>query len=183
MKIYPKPENEQQRLEALKDYRILDSLPEKEFDAITELASFICGTPIALVSLIDENRQWFKSNIGIGASETSRKDSFCQYTILNDEVFEVSNATEHWLFYDNPLVTGDPNIRFYAGAPLVASKGLVMGSLCVIDTVAKSLTLEQKKALQLLANQVVSLLDARKKNQEYEASQKELQILSIFRKT
>ena len=175
MKIYPKPENEQQRLEALKDYRILDSLPEKEFDAITELASFICGTPIALVSLIDENRQWFKSNIGIGASETSRKDSFCQYTILNDEVFEVSNATEHWLFYDNPLVTGDPNIRFYAGAPLVASKGLVMGSLCVIDTVAKSLTLEQKKALQLLANQVVSLLDARKKNQEYGASQKELQ--------
>lgn len=175
MRIYPKPENEIERLKVLKDYSILDSISEKEYDAITELASYICGTPIALVSLIDENRQWFKANIGIEASETSRQDSFCQYTIMSPTVFEVTNATEHELFFDNPLVTGNPNIRFYAGAPLVNKNGFVMGSLCVIDTVPKKLSADQIKALQLLASQVVSLMDSRKMNLEYQDSQKELQ--------
>lgn len=175
MKVYPTPENEIERLRVLKEYGILDTFSEKEYESITQLASYICGVPIALVSLIDQNRQWFKASVGLDASETSRKDSFCQYTIMNNHVFEVENATEHELFHDNPLVVGNPNIRFYAGAPLLNKNGFVMGSLCVIDTKPNKLTEEQKNALQLLANQVVALLDARKKNLEYLNSQKELQ--------
>ncbi|MBB1193961.1 hypothetical protein DNC80_09830 [Flavobacterium sp. SOK18b] len=175
MKVYPMPENEIERLRVLKDYAILDTISEKEYESITQLASYICGVPIALVSLIDKDRQWFKASVGLNASETSREDSFCQYTIMNNHVFEVENATEHELFYDNPLVLGNPNIRFYAGAPLINKNGFVMGSLCVIDTEPKRLNEEQKNALQLLANQVVALLDARKKNLEYLDSQKELQ--------
>jgi PAS domain S-box-containing protein len=175
MKVYPTPENEIERLKVLQEYAILDTISEKEYEAITQLASYICGVPIALVSLIDKGRQWFKASVGLDASETSREDSFCQYTIMNNHVFEVENATEHELFHDNPLVLGNPNIRFYAGAPLLNKNGFVMGSLCVIDTKPNKLNEEQKKALQLLANQVVALLDARKKNLEYLDSQKELQ--------
>ena len=175
MKVYPTPENEIERLRVLNEYAILDTISEKEYESITQLASYICNVPIALVSLIDQNRQWFKASVGLDASETSRKDSFCQYTIMNNHVFEVENATEHELFFDNPLVLGDPNIRFYAGAPLLNKNGFVMGSLCVIDTEPKKLNEEQKNALQILANQVVALLDARKKNLEYLDSQKELQ--------
>ena len=174
MKTYPTPTNEIERLKALKGYSILDTLSEKEYDAITQLASFICDTPIALVSFIDEERQWFKSTVGIDAIETPRNISFCQYTIMGDDVFEVANAAEHELFYDNPLVTGNPDIRFYAGAPLVNKDGYNMGSLCVIDTEAKNLTEDQKNALKLLATQVVSLLDLRKKHADYIESQKEL---------
>ncbi|OUD36771.1 PAS domain S-box protein [Flavobacterium sp. FPG59] len=175
MKVYPTPENEIERLKVLQEYAILDTISEKEYEAITQLASYICGVPIALVSLIDKDRQWFKASVGLDASETSREDSFCQYTIMNNHVFEVENATEHELFFDNPLVLGDPNIRFYAGAPLLNKNGFVMGSLCVIDTEPKKLNKEQKNALQLLANQVVALLDSRKTNLEYLDSQKELQ--------
>nr|WP_314838812.1 PAS domain S-box protein [uncultured Flavobacterium sp.] len=175
MKVYPTPENEIERLKVLREYAILDTISEKEYEAITQLASYICGVPIALVSLIDKDRQWFKASVGLDASETSREDSFCQYTIMNNHVFEVENATEHELFFDNPLVLGDPNIRFYAGAPLLNKNGFVMGSLCVIDTIPKKLNEEQKNALQLLANQVVALLDSRKTNLEYLDSQKELQ--------
>ena len=174
MKKYPTPTNEIERLKALKGYSILDTLSEKEYDAITQLASYICDTPIALVSFIDEERQWFKSTVGKDAIETPRNISFCQYTIMGDEVFEVANAAEHELFYDNPLVTGNPDIRFYAGAPLVNKDGYNMGSLCVIDTEAKNLTEDQKNALKLLATQVVSLLDLRKKHADYIESQKEL---------
>ena len=175
MKIHPKPENELERLKALKEYSVLDSLPEKEYNSITQLASYICGTPIALVSLIDNQRQWIKSTIGIDVSETSRDDSFCQYTIMGDGVFEVSNALENEIFVDNPFVTGAPNIRFYAGAPLNDSNGFNLGSLCVMDIKPKILTEEQKNALQLLAGQVVLLLDARKKNLDLNKSQKEFQ--------
>lgn len=174
MKVYPTPENEIERLRVLNEYAILDTISEKEYESITQLASYICNVPIALVSLIDQNRQWFKASVGLDASETSRKDSFCQYTIMNNHIFEVENAAEHELFHDNPLVLGNPNIRFYAGAPLLNKNGFVMGSLCVIDTKPNKLTAEQKNALQLLANQVVALLDARKKNLEYLDSQKEL---------
>lgn len=174
MKTYPTPTNETERLKALKAYSVLDTLSEKEYDAITQLASYICDTPIALVSLIDEERQWFKSTVGLEASETPRNISFCQYTIMGDDIFEVANALESELFFDNPLVTGNPDIRFYAGAPLRNKEGYNLGSLCVIDTKARSLTDEQKKALQLLAAQVVSLLDLRKKNSDFLDSQKEL---------
>jgi PAS domain S-box-containing protein len=175
MKILPKPKNEIERLKILKQYSVLDSLPEIEYDAITKLASYICGTPIALVSLIDDRRQWFKSSVGLDVKETAREISFCQYTIMGEEVYEVENALENNLFSDNPLVTGNPDIRFYAGAPLQDVNGVKLGSLCVIDTVPRTLTVEQKNALKLLADQVVLLLHLRKKNLELKTTQKEFQ--------
>ncbi|MFV5697943.1 PAS domain S-box protein [Flavobacterium sp. ZT3R17] len=173
MKKNPIPENEIERLKALKEYSIMDSLAEKEYDAITQLASYICGTPIALVSLLDEERQWFKSSVGLGVTETPRSFSFCQYAIMGDDIYEVNNAMKNELFMENPLVTGNPNIRFYAGAPLKDENGFNLGSLCVIDTEPRILTDEQKNALQLLAHQVVLLLDLRKKNKDLIKSQKE----------
>ncbi|MGZ9733822.1 PAS domain S-box protein [Flavobacterium sp. GNP002] len=175
MKKIPLPTNESERLTALESYSIMDTLPEKEYDAITQLASYICGTPIALVSLLDKERQWFKSSVGLGASETPREISFCQYAIMGEEVYEVANALENKLFAANPLVTGNPDIRFYAGAPLKDSDGFNLGSLCVIDTVPRTLSTEQKNALKLLANQVVLLLQLRKKNSDLNTTQKEFQ--------
>ncbi|MFV5692713.1 PAS domain S-box protein [Flavobacterium sp. LT1R49] len=175
MKKNPIPENEIKRLKALKEYSIMDSLPEKEYDSITQLASYICETPIALVSLLDEDRQWFKSTVGLEVTETPRNLSFCQYAIMGDEVYEVNNATENETFANNPLVTGNPNIRFYAGAPLKDENGFNLGSLCVIDTEPRILTNEQKNALKLLAHQVVLLLDLRKKNANFIKSQREFQ--------
>ncbi|CAM2885165.1 PAS domain S-box protein [Flavobacterium frigoris] len=169
------PLNESERLNALESYSIMDSRPEKEYDSITQLASYICGTPIALISLLDENRQWFKSRIGLGASETPREISFCQYTIMGEEVYEVTNALENEIFANNPLVTSNPDIRFYAGAPLQDANGFNLGSLCVIDTKPRMLSDEQKNALQLLANQVVLLLDLRKKNADFKTTQLEFQ--------
>jgi PAS domain S-box-containing protein len=167
------PSNELDRLKALESYSIMDSLPEKEYDSITQLASYICGTPIALISLLDENRQWFKSRIGLGASETPRDISFCQYAIMGEEVYEVNNALEYETFANNPLVTGNPDIRFYAGAPLQDVNGFNLGSLCVIDTKPRMLSDDQKSALKLLANQVVLLLDLRKKNVDLKNTQLE----------
>lgn len=175
MKTPPIPANELDRLKALDRYSIMDSLPEKEYDALTQLASHICGTPIALVSLLDQERQWFKSSVGLDVSETPRDLSFCQYAIMGDEVYEVDNALENELFANNPLVTGNPNIRYYAGAPLTDSNGFNLGSLCVIDTKPNKLSEEQKKALTLLADQVVVLLSLRAKNDEFEEIQKEFQ--------
>jgi GAF domain-containing protein len=157
------PLNEVERLKALEQYSIMDSLPEKEYDAITQLASFICETPIALLSLLDEKRQWFKSSVGLAVTETSREISFCQHTIMGADVYEVNNAIENKIFTNNPLVTGNPDIRFYAGAPLRDRNGFNLGSLCVIDTKPRTLTTEQKTALQILAAQVISLFELRKK--------------------
>jgi PAS domain S-box-containing protein len=175
MKIPLLPLNESERLKALESYSVMDSLPEKEYDSITQLASYICGTPIALVSLLDGERQWFKSSVGLGVTETPKEFSFCQYAIMDNEVYEVPNALENERFVNNPLVTGGPNIRFYAGAPLQDSNGFNLGSLCVIDTVPKILTDEQKNALKLLAHQVVLLLDLRKKNIVLKNTQQEFQ--------
>jgi PAS domain S-box-containing protein len=168
MKILPIPHNEDERLKALQDYHILDTYSEKEFDRLTELASIICDTPISLVSIVDEKRQWFKSRQGLDIPETSRELAFCQYAIMQDSLFEVENALEDERFRDNPLVTGRPDIRFYAGYPLLDARGFSLGTLCVIDTKNRKLTDQQKKALKLIAEQVMALVINQRKRQETE---------------
>lgn len=160
-------QKEQNRLKALKSLKILDSQPEKEYDELTELAAYICETPIALISLIDKNRQWFKSNHGIDARETPRDVSFCAHSILQpDELFIINDASKDERFADNPLTTDTPNVIFYAGAPLNTSDGFSLGTLCVIDHQPKQLNQNQKDSLKLLAKHVVTLLDLRKRNSE-----------------
>ena len=173
--IIPIPDNENERLEALFSYNILDTFSEEEFDNITKLASYICKVPIALISLIDDKRQWFKSRVGLDAPETPRNISFCQYAIMNNGVYEVPNTLENETFKNNPLVIGAPDIRFYAGAPLTTPEGFNIGTLCVIDRVPKKLNEDQKVALSTLAKHVVNQLELR--NQNYRLK-KEVEMLS-----
>jgi GAF domain-containing protein len=164
----PVPANELERISALNSYQVLDTLPEKDYDAITRLASYICQAPIALISLIDTDRQWFKSAVGLEITETSRNDSFCRYTILGDEILEVPDTLENELFASNAFVVGEPNVRFYAGAPLIDNDGFRLGSLCVIDSVPRTLTFEQRDALLTLSREVISHLNLRKQKKELE---------------
>lgn len=164
MKKPKRPENEAQRLENLQDYFILDTPEESEFDELTKLAAKICGVPIALVSLIDEDRQWFKSHYGLDARETPRDVSFCGHAINQNSLFEVNNAFKDSRFLDNPLVTGDPNVIFYAGQPLKSSEGFNLGTLCVIDHSPRELSEDQKESLRIIANQVIAQLSLRKQN-------------------
>ncbi|KQR94364.1 hypothetical protein ASG01_00300 [Chryseobacterium sp. Leaf180] len=167
--------NEQQRLQSLQSYHILDTAAEKDFDDITELASAICETPISLISLVDENRQWFKSRHGLDALETERCHSFCAHAILQPkELMEINDAKLDFRFSENPLVTGSPNIRFYAGMPLVDPDGQALGSLCVIDEKPKTLTEVQKNALRILANQVIDKLLLRKNAYDLEQANQKL---------
>lgn len=181
MQRAPNHPSETQRIAELLRFDVLDSEDEKAFDELTELASHICQTPISLISLIDTDRQWFKSRVGIDAQETPREQAFCAHAILQPGLFEVPDALKDARFADNPLVQGDPDIRFYAGAPLVTSKGLPIGTLCVIDKTAKTLSVQQKRALEILANQVMGQLELRlnyKKLQQ--ASEERQKIFSVI---
>lgn len=164
----PIPENENERLAELLSYDVLDTEAEQLFDDLTALASQICETPIALISLVDPNRQWFKSRVGLDAQETSREIAFCSHAILQREVFEVPDATQDPRFHDNPLVTGAPDIRFYAGAPLVTPSGHAIGTLCAIDQKPRELSDEQRTSLLTLSKSVVAHLELKRKNRELE---------------
>ncbi|OAV43163.1 ATP-binding protein [Lewinella sp. 4G2] len=159
----PLPANERERLLSLNSYALLDSLPNDEYDDLVTIAAEICGTPISLISLVDDDRQWFKANYGLGGvTETSRDVAFCAHNILDpDNVLIVPDARKDERFADNSLVTGSPNIAFYAGMPLVTENGFALGSLCVIDTVPRELTEVQLKALRALGRQVTKLFELR----------------------
>ncbi len=160
--IAPLPKNEPARLEALRQYEILDTDPEEVFDDITRLAAYICQTPIAVISLVDKDRQWFKARVGLGPTETSRDCAFCAHAILEETPLCVPDALADPRFADNPLVTAEPYIRLYAGAPLITPEGFRLGTLCVIDRVSRTLDPGQIAILKMLANQVMAQLDLRR---------------------
>ncbi|MBH0179987.1 MAG: PAS domain S-box protein, partial [Nitrospira sp.] len=168
MQAPPFPADETVRLDTLYRCEILDTPPEPSFDGLVDLAAAICVAPIALVTLIDPTRQWFKSKIGLSVSETPRDIAFCAHTILGREVFIVEDANADVRFADNPLVTGDPYIRFYAGAPIVLSDGTALGTVAVIDTVSRRLSVKQMSLLTKLAGQAAALLESRKEMRSFE---------------
>ena len=158
----PLPPNETDRLAALRAYEILDTCPEEAYDDITLIASLITNVPIALVSLVDEKRQWFKSRLGVDVAETPRDLAFCGHAILTpEEPLIITDATQDQRFASNPLVLSDPKIRFYAGAPIVTTNGEALGTLCVIDRKPRSISRKETNALQALARQVMAQLELR----------------------
>ena len=162
--------DEQERVKALKSYNVLDTLPEEEYDAITRLVAYICKVPMVLFSLIDNERQWGKSAVGLGFEEGRREDSFCQYTLLGDKIFEIPDTLKNELVKDHPSVTKGLKLRFYAGAPLIDPDGHRLGSLCVMDTVPRQLSPEQLDALQVLGNEIISRMVLNKQKRELEKS-------------
>lgn len=156
MKSAPLPANEAERLDALRRYDILDTAPEQELDDLTRLVSYICGTPMAMLSLIDSDRQWFKSRVGTDTTETPRDIAFCAHAILDTDLFVVPDAARDVRFKDSPLVTDGMRVRFYAGMPLITPDGHALGTLCAVDRVPRELTPEQKDALQALARQTMT---------------------------
>jgi DNA-binding response OmpR family regulator len=161
------PMAEPARLESLQQYAVMDTLPEQAYDDIARLASYICKTPVALISLVDEKRQWFKARVGLQETETSREYAFCAHAMRRpDEVMVVPDATRDSRFVDNPLVTREQGIRFYAGAPLVTPEGFSLGTVCVIDNKPRELDDDGRNALLALSRQVILLLEQRKANIE-----------------
>lgn len=170
----PVPENEKDRLKALERYKIMDTLPEQEFEDIAKLASYICNVPIAHVSFIDEERQWFKAKVGMDAYDMPREETFCQHTIMQNELLVTPNALYHETFKHNPHVSGDFHIRFYAGIPLTTPDGYNIGTLCVVDTEPGNLTDEQRLAMSTLAKHVMAQLELRVKNSDLNTEVKRL---------
>jgi GAF domain-containing protein len=173
MTTAPLPKNEAKRIKVLWQYDILDTVPEEVFDELANLASLICGAPIALITLVDENRQWFKSKVGVTVEETGRDVSLCSHAILQNDLFIIPDATLDDRFKNNPLVTESPKIRFYAGAPLVTPDGHALGTLCIIDKVPRDLTENQKQALRVLARHVMVQLELRRHAKELAESRED----------
>lgn len=178
MKSAPLPPNEEQRLQELRSFEILDSETEKDYDDIVRLVSDICDTPISNISFVDADRQWFKAAVGLDDRETTRDVAFCAHTILTDELFVVEDATVDERFHDNPLVTGNPQIRFYAGMPIRTSTGANVGSLCAIDNEPRQLTERQRDALAVLSRHVSTLLELRRAQRQILEQNRQLQELS-----
>ncbi len=164
--LHPLPENEAARLRLLRLHDILDTASEKAFDELTRLAATLFDVPISLISLVDENRQWFKSRVGLEAEQTPRSHAFCAHAIMGPELMVVEDATQDPRFRSNPLVQGEPRIRFYAGAPLELEPGRCIGTLCVIDRKPRRLDERQRESLASLRNAVVSQLELRKAMEE-----------------
>jgi signal transduction histidine kinase len=168
--------NEEERLLELYHYDLLDTADDEDYNDLVHLASQICNVPITLISLIDSGRQWFKSRIGLSVTETPREVSFCAHAIAGDyDVFEIEDATKDDRFHDNPLVTGDPNIKFYAGIPLITQKGHKLGTLCVIDSKPRQLDQQQQFALKVLADQVMKLAEQKLLTKYLNNTQKRMQ--------
>ncbi len=164
------PPNERERLAALRGYQVLDSDPEQCFDDLTFLAASICGTPMALVSLVDEDRQWFKSRVGVSMRETARNISFCTHTIQKPDLLLVPDALLDERFRNSPLVRSEPLIRFYAGAPMRDASGYAVGAVCVMDRKPRELNADQMAALSALSRIAIYLLDSRRKNLDLQAA-------------
>lgn len=171
------PDREAARLEALRQYRILDTPAESDYDDITALAAYICDAPIALISLIDADRQWFKSKVGLEVDETARDVSFCTHAIQEIGIMVVNDARQDERFAANPLVTCAPNIRFYAGVPLMTPEGLPLGTLCVIDHEPRELSVAQEKTLEALARQVVMQLELRRVSAQLASALDRIQVM------
>jgi GAF domain-containing protein len=170
----PLPENEAERLKALYEFDVLDTAAEKAFDDLTRLATYICKTPMAAISLIDSDRQWFKSRVNISEEQTSRDVSFCAHAILQDAPLIVPDAAADERFVDNPFVTTEMRFRFYAGSPLISNQGYKLGALCVIDTVPRDLSAGQIAALRALSRQVTTQLELRREIKDLKSTIREL---------
>ncbi|TVR91128.1 MAG: sensor histidine kinase [Spirochaetaceae bacterium] len=178
MTTAPLPPDEEERLEKLRQYDILDSATEQDYDDIARLVTQICGTSLSTISFVDRDRQWFKASVGIEDKETSRDVAFCAHTILGNELFTVEDASADPRFADNPLVTIDPQLCFYAGMPLVTPDGYRLGALCAMDRSPRKLTAEQEEALSILARHVVDLLELRRSRRILETQNRELREVS-----
>ena len=154
--------DEQERLEALRSYNMIDTDPEPVFNDLAQLAAYVCGTPMAVVSLLDDERQWLKARVGIDLREVPREQAFCQYALRANDVFEIPDTLADARYASNPMVTGAPHIRFYVGTPLLTPEGYSLGTLCAFDTVPRSLSTDQREALRLLARQVMAHLELRR---------------------